>query len=142
MPIGTRRKGSFTRWRVWVPRALVDRVETFYFNPNQARKRVYGYRSQLVTTLLSEWAGRASTSFTGAGHRRHNSPEMVELALSIPTELADKVGQLAPSATGPIFGFRAQLITLLLERWADAREEELRASARSLSLNSSISPPN
>lgn len=127
MTIGTRRKGTFVRWRVWIPRALLTRVETFYHNPNAARKRIYGYRSQLVTSLLSDWAARTDTSFSGAGKRRHNSPEMEEVSISIPTELADKIGQLAPASAGPIFGFRAQLITLLLSKWADEREAELRA---------------
>lgn len=128
MAIGTRRKGTFVRWRVWIPRALLTRVETFYHNPHAARKRVYGYRSQLITGLLSDWAAKTDTSFSGAGKRRHNSPEMEEVSISVPTELADKIGQLAPASAGPIFGFRAQLITLLLERWAAEREADLLSS--------------
>lgn len=125
MSIGTRRKGTFVRWRIWIPRALLTRVETFYHNPNSSTKRIYGYRSQLITHLLNDWASRVDTSYTGAGKRRHNSPEMEEISISIPQELADKVSQLAPASSGPIFGFRAQIITYLLTKWADEKEAEL-----------------
>jgi len=50
---------------------------------------------------------------------------MEEISISIPQELADKVSQLAPASSGPIFGFRAQIITYLLAKWADEKEAEL-----------------
>ena len=122
MAIGTRRKGTFVRYHLHIPTSLLLRVESFYTQPGYKAKRIYGYRSQLFTLLLTEWVEKADTSYTGSGTRRHNSVAQTDIRLNIPQHLADRITQLAPADAGMIYGFRSQLLTLLLEKWVNEQE--------------------
>lgn len=120
--IGTRRKGEFVKWCLNVPQALMDRVDFFYAHPGAAHKRIYGYRSQLITQLLTEWLNTSSEAFWGQGTRRVNSPQSTKIFLSLPVQLADQVALRAPSTDGPIYGFRSTLVTRLLSEWVTKQE--------------------
>lgn len=54
MPIGTRRKGRPTRWPLYLPEELAQRVAALMIDP-LTHKPIYGGRSQLVTQLLESW---------------------------------------------------------------------------------------
>ena len=124
MAIGTRRKGTFVRFCVHIPTALLDRVESFYTAPGLKGKRIYGYRSQLFTQLLTEWVNKTETSFYGSGTRRHRSPAQTLVEFNIPQSLNDQIVQRAPAQNGPIYGFRSQLMTLLLNEWVTEQERK------------------
>lgn len=129
MGIGTRRKGTFTRWTINVPEELLIRAESFYTTPGKNGKRVWGYRSQLFTHLFQEWAERRDTIVSGSGRRRHGLGRAIRLDITLPLELSDRIIQLIPNPDGtPIFGLRSQLATALLERWTAQREREFLAA--------------
>lgn len=62
---------------------------------------------------------------SGLGTRRKGKSERWEL--NIPEYLALRVETLCadPGTKKPVYGFRSQLVTELLEAWASAREKEL-----------------
>ena len=57
MGVGTRRKGSKVEWAVSIPETLAFRVESLCYDRGNQRP-IYGFRSQLVSLLLEEWAAR------------------------------------------------------------------------------------
>lgn len=123
MSIGIRRRGTFVDWKVTLPSDLLFRVDTFYYD-RLARKPLYGFRSQLFCKLLQDWVNATDRPVYGAGTRRAGT--MVPFKLAVPIELSDAVIQLCAGPDGaPIYGFRSQLLTLLLTRWCDEKEAAL-----------------
>lgn len=54
--LGTKRKGEGRAITIVLPEELLDRVNLLCVDPS-TRKPVYGLRSQIISELLSRWAG-------------------------------------------------------------------------------------
>ena len=59
--LGTKRKGPKAKWEVLLPPDLALRAETLFVDPTY-RRPVYGFKSQLVTELLTKWVAEQEAS--------------------------------------------------------------------------------
>lgn len=106
--------------------SLVARVERFFSTNGRAIK---GYRSQLVTQLITDWINTNPAPAYGSGTRQtfRGEKTVMRWDLNLPTDLLDKLNIFCinPKTNAPIYGFKKQLIEKLLLSWVEAREAEL-----------------
>lgn len=71
-------------------------------------------------------------SFTGLGTKRKG--QMVRWEVKIPDHLAARVEVLCadPSTKRPVYGFRSQLCSELLEQWVREQEVKIKQTAKEL----------
>ena len=66
--LGTRRKGRKTEWDISIPEELAFRIETLCADRGTG-KPVYGFRSQLCTQLLEDWAAQREKDLRSDLHK-------------------------------------------------------------------------
>lgn len=53
-PVGSRRKGQFVKWNIWIPAELAYRFELLYMDTGK-QKPIYGAKGQVIEQLLEDY---------------------------------------------------------------------------------------
>ncbi len=132
---GRRRHGvALVTWHLYLPAGLLAEAESLWTHNS---KRISGFRSQLVTELLTRWLETNPTYVYGSGRPRVRNGDsgIPHFRVAIPQHIADQVTLhcVDPATGAPTYGFRSKLVETLLRAWIREREAFLLQATNQLS---------